>query len=107
MVEKRVAFAFFLALGLLAAARFIAYQSSVNYVTSAERTSETLSSLLSLHEFLDTLNQVDTAQHAYVRTGDQQFLDTFNELRRGLPDQTAKLRKTERADPYSMERIDQ
>src|SRR5262245_7543534 len=105
MVEKRVALAFFLALCLLALARFLAYQNSVSYISSSERSSGTLSTLLALHAARDDLNQAETAQRAYLRTGDQQFSDSFDDLKVDLPKQLAKLRRLERDDLYSLEQL--
>ncbi|MBA2706275.1 MAG: PAS domain S-box protein, partial [Gemmatimonadaceae bacterium] len=105
MVEKRVALTFFLALCLLAVARFVAYQTTVRYVTHTERASETLSALLALHGIEDAVFQADAAQRNYVRTSDESFPQAYQTAKRDLAQHLTNVRQLDRDDTYILERL--
>jgi signal transduction histidine kinase/DNA-binding response OmpR family regulator/CHASE3 domain sensor protein len=82
------------------------YRSLTNRAESAARVTENLEILEQLEAVLSTLKDAETGQRGFLLTGNENYLDPFNEAKAKLDAELARLRALLK-DPDQRQRLDQ
>lgn len=104
---RKIAAGFTLAFLLLVVIGAVAYRSINSLTDTSKSVTHTHEVLENISEMLSLLKDAETGQRGYIITGDQPFLEPYNNALNGLPKVVEKLRTLTADNPNQQKRIGQ
>jgi CHASE3 domain sensor protein len=104
--EKRVAIAFWLVLTVLAIVRLVFFSVNTGILDNSRRVEHSRQVLQEIHATLSALQDAETGQRGFIISGDESFLDPYDEAVQMLPQRLAALRALLSEEPEQLERFE-
>jgi len=105
-IEKKIFGGFGLALAILLGIAVVGYHSTLQFQESSRLVAHTHEVLTELEAMLSSMKDVSTGHRGYVITGDERYLEPYDDAVRLMPEQLARVRQLTADNPAQQRRLD-